>query len=96
MLLLRPLLLGPLLLWPTQGSIVVRIHTTTGVPLISAHATVRTVLQLLILLALIKDTVVRASVELSKFHRHWTDQLLRPVGIGGHLVTLWVCVSKDT
>ena len=96
LLLLGPLLLGPLLLWPTQGSIVVRIHMTTGVPLISTRVAVRTALQLLILLTPIKDTLVRAGIELSKFHRHWPDQLLRPIGIGGHLVILWECVSKDT
>ena len=86
----------PLLIWPTQGSIVVRIHATTGIPLISTRAVVRTALQLLILLTLINDTVVRAGVELSKFHCHWLDQLLRPIGIDGHLVILWVCGSKDT
>ena len=96
MLLLRPLLLGPLLLWPTQGSIIVRIHATIGVPLISTHAAMRTALQLLILLAPIKYTVVRVGVELSKFYCHYSDQLLRPIGIGGLLVILWVCVSKDT
>jgi ABC-type transport system involved in cytochrome bd biosynthesis fused ATPase/permease subunit len=87
LLLLRLLILGPLLLWPTQGSIVIRIHVTTGVSLISICAAMRIALQLLILLTLIKNTVVRASIELSKFHRHWPDQLLRPIGIAGTLLS---------
>ena len=91
-----PLLLGPLLLRPTQGSIVVHIHATTGVPLISTHAVVRTALQLLILLTPIKDTVVRAGVELSKFHLHWSDQLHRPIGIGGTLLSFGYVSAKDT
>jgi hypothetical protein len=40
--------------------------------------------------------MVRAGVELPKFHRYWPDQLLRPIGIGGHLVTFWQHVRKDT
>ena len=39
---------------------------------------------------------VNARVELFKLFRHWWDHLLRLIGIGGHLVTLWVCVSKHT
>jgi hypothetical protein len=34
---------------------------------------VQTALQLLILLSPIKDAMVRASIELSKFRRHWLD-----------------------
>jgi len=39
---------------------------------------------------------VNARVELFKLFRHWWDHLLRLIGIGGHLVTLWVCVKKHT
>jgi len=35
-------------------------------------------------------------MKLFKLHRQWPDELLRPIGFGGHLVSLWVCVSKDT
>jgi hypothetical protein len=48
--LLRTTLLGRLLLRPIQGSLVIRIHATTGVPLVSTHrAAVQTALQVLIL-----------------------------------------------
>jgi hypothetical protein len=40
--------------------------------------------------------MVRVGIELPKFHRHWPDQLLRPIGIGRHLVTFWQYVRKDT
>jgi hypothetical protein len=66
-----------------------------GIPLVSTRATVRTALQVL-LLAPILDTVVRAGMELFELQHHWPYHLLRLIGIGGHLVILWVCGSKDT
>jgi hypothetical protein len=35
-------------------------------------------------------------MKLFKLQRHWSDQLLHPIGIGGYLITLWVLVTKDT
>ena len=49
-----------------------------------------------VLVTPLKDIVVRAGVKLTKFHHHWSDQLLRLIDIGWNLVIIWVCVSKDT
>jgi hypothetical protein len=59
---LHTTLLGCLLLGPTGGSLVVPIHTTTDIPLVSTHAAVWTTLQDLIL-ALTYDAVARADTK---------------------------------
>ena len=38
--------------------------------------------------------MVSACMELFMLHRQWSDHLLHSIGIGEHLVTLWVGVSK--
>jgi hypothetical protein len=84
---LHTTLLGCLILGLTRGSLVVPIHTTTDIPLVSTHAAVWTTLQDLIL-ALTYDAVARADTKLFKIQRHWPDQLFCSIGIGGHLVIL--------
>ena len=91
----RDLLGRLLLLLPTLGSLIIHVGVTTSVPLVPTRAVVRTALQVLIL-APIQDTVVNTCMKLFKLHRHWSDHLLRSIGIGGQLVTLCVCVSKHT
>ena len=89
-------LLGRLiLLLPTLGSLFIHVCATTDIPLVPTRAAVQIAPQVLIL-APIQNTVVTARMELFKLHRHWSDHVLRLIGISGHHVTLWVCVGKYT
>lgn len=91
---LLPTLLARLLLQPTRGSIVIRIHAIADIPLVAAHAAFWVTLQVLILGALIQDTVVRESMNLFNPQRHWFDELLLSIGIGEHFDTLWKYRAK--